>query len=1347
MHTQLVCYATANATKANVIQKAALKRDIDSQKADIQYDYDSIANIKTKNLAVIDAYKEWSADYVNLVYASIEDYDLYQSLYEQYEDTRDNAVAQARETLVGELGTLQITRATTLGSAEVTYQTSCKSAEVTHAENIASANSAYTNALNSVRSNWISSTSNGQNSYQVALANAGKTYQQSLDSAESTFTSTYLYHATYMQSITDAQTDYLIAQATMESTTLNNALTSMSTDQEKYEAGYATAKVAWLSATQMAKINHAVNSLNATMLANSQLTVAKATKNASDWADYVSFITSKASANTTQANSKTTAQNNYQTALTNAANEKSISIATADGDRLIAIAEAEKARAIAYATQTDRYARLEAANPNSSFSDQRNNDFNKITSDFNIAKADANNQWRKVVAEAEAEATRTLIKSADAQTSAASEAEKQSENSIALFNATLDSQLSAHAETFAQTRSDKLESYGNLQATYDADWQDAVYDAGMMSSVTTPLINGTNNSPWVQSVVYKSTLKHDVWEDLRSTYIAQMAELYEAQTTFINAEAATEEVFSNAYSGIASTLETKINSEYDSLTSTLTSQLQDRFTQEASIIADGKSQFADFLRSEELGTYMSSEKSSYINNEITADLSANRRRMELSTRTAQKACETALTSASRNYQTSLGSAVIDSLTGSIGDTVDYLQAANAVNQAIWDEYADLMETAATPGLTNSNPFIVNEAAKTLAELARDDAQISAQLAYSNEQLDREQTVMQGQLTAQQTQSNAKNTANQTFLNSRQSAENAFANSQNFNDAVLGKVKRNGDTATKIDETSVDSTVLSDTIPTTTVRTISDMSQASGYTYLSNAIFSIISHANAVDSLADYWRDKVNTGSTDYNCFAAGTQVLMADGSLKNIEDIQVGDWVMSVPEDAPTAEPVAKQVTETFVRNLNRIVELTINGETIRTTEDHPFYVVGFGWSTAGSLHAGDTLLTDDGVSISLENIVVTDEFEKVYNFEVADNHTYFVMAGDEAVLVHNENLYDTALNAVITAENLYKELREMEANNASQKSLQDKYRQYLAAKRSASKLTSDYIDSLWMRWRASSLFEREAKLPMRLAEFEKGLSTEEVSNHMKSIQKDIATTQNDIEETDRALGNLETGMKYTSAACIAIGGGGLAVTVAMPAIASSALMGGTSSLAGYMFSSGYNGTDVTYADMFLNAGIGAASGALGTGLSSGLMKTVCGSRIGQMAVGSLTGGATDALTQGTEILLGLRSEYDYLQTLGAVTVDGISSVFAKACFVANTQIIVGKNDYYNTQVDKFSDIGWENCILAGVGVSLIGISTLVKYRKKQEDDLYQTHFDYVITPIYRQYILGRERSFERFDC
>lgn len=72
------------------------------------------------------------------------------------------------------------------------------------------------------------------------------------------------------------------------------------------------------------------------------------------------------------------------------------------------------------------------------------------------------------------------------------------------------------------------------------------------------------------------------------------------------------------------------------------------------------------------------------------------------------------------------------------------------------------------------------------------------------------------------------------------------------------------------------------------------------------------------------------------CFAKGTQVRMADNSLKNVEDIQVGDWVLS-----PGMEP-AKQVigTNKGVAPLYRITSqmyepFTVNGEHVMYLYDH----------------------------------------------------------------------------------------------------------------------------------------------------------------------------------------------------------------------------------------------------------------------------------------------------------------------------------------------------------------------------------------------------------------------------
>jgi len=81
---------------------------------------------------------------------------------------------------------------------------------------------------------------------------------------------------------------------------------------------------------------------------------------------------------------------------------------------------------------------------------------------------------------------------------------------------------------------------------------------------------------------------------------------------------------------------------------------------------------------------------------------------------------------------------------------------------------------------------------------------------------------------------------------------------------------------------------------------------------------------------------------------------------------------------------------------------LTIGGEVIKTTFDHPFYVKDVGFVEAKQLHVGDKLLDSKGNVLVVEDkkIKITDKPIKVYNFQVADFHTYHV--GNNGVLVHN---------------------------------------------------------------------------------------------------------------------------------------------------------------------------------------------------------------------------------------------------------------------------------------------------------------------------------------------------------
>ena len=94
-------------------------------------------------------------------------------------------------------------------------------------------------------------------------------------------------------------------------------------------------------------------------------------------------------------------------------------------------------------------------------------------------------------------------------------------------------------------------------------------------------------------------------------------------------------------------------------------------------------------------------------------------------------------------------------------------------------------------------------------------------------------------------------------------------------------------------------------------------------------------------------------------------------------------------------------VLETYIREVTTLVHLTVNGEEIVTTVDHPFYVKDQGFIKAGELIVGDELLDVNGNVLLVENfdVELTDKSVKVYNFQVEDYHTYHVSG--LAILVH----------------------------------------------------------------------------------------------------------------------------------------------------------------------------------------------------------------------------------------------------------------------------------------------------------------------------------------------------------
>ncbi|MFF3127582.1 polymorphic toxin-type HINT domain-containing protein [Streptomyces sp. NPDC057908] len=142
------------------------------------------------------------------------------------------------------------------------------------------------------------------------------------------------------------------------------------------------------------------------------------------------------------------------------------------------------------------------------------------------------------------------------------------------------------------------------------------------------------------------------------------------------------------------------------------------------------------------------------------------------------------------------------------------------------------------------------------------------------------------------------------------------------------------------------------------------------------------------------------------CFLAGTDVLMADGDTKNIEDIEVGDMVMATDPETGKQGPrkVTRLIRSEGEKQLNTLTILTPDGpEKLTATREHPFWSPSErAWVETGELAPGMTLRTDTGETVEITGNKSFTKRTKTYNFTVDELHTYYVLAGSTPVLVHN---------------------------------------------------------------------------------------------------------------------------------------------------------------------------------------------------------------------------------------------------------------------------------------------------------------------------------------------------------
>ena len=150
----------------------------------------------------------------------------------------------------------------------------------------------------------------------------------------------------------------------------------------------------------------------------------------------------------------------------------------------------------------------------------------------------------------------------------------------------------------------------------------------------------------------------------------------------------------------------------------------------------------------------------------------------------------------------------------------------------------------------------------------------------------------------------------------------------------------------------------------------------------------------------------------YCCFDAGSQVLMADGTTKDIEKVVVGDMVISLDENSK--QFITQKVKDTIIKhNSDDLVYLNLsNGEQIGMRAYHPLLTTD-GWkslrpelvetiSDVGHvplLEVGDILVgySENPYIVSIETRPDIENYD-TYNLTVEGHHNYIV----NGIVAHN---------------------------------------------------------------------------------------------------------------------------------------------------------------------------------------------------------------------------------------------------------------------------------------------------------------------------------------------------------
>lgn len=125
-------------------------------------------------------------------------------------------------------------------------------------------------------------------------------------------------------------------------------------------------------------------------------------------------------------------------------------------------------------------------------------------------------------------------------------------------------------------------------------------------------------------------------------------------------------------------------------------------------------------------------------------------------------------------------------------------------------------------------------------------------------------------------------------------------------------------------------------------------------------------------------------------------------TTKAIEDVKVGDFVLA-KDPSNLGPPKRCKVLELPRSWSEHVVHIQLNGGgELQATREHPFWIPQRGWVRAREIQSGDQLQDEFGSPVVVTGVRIETRTVDTFNLIVEGVHTYYAMAGDTCVLVHN---------------------------------------------------------------------------------------------------------------------------------------------------------------------------------------------------------------------------------------------------------------------------------------------------------------------------------------------------------